>query len=148
MRISSRGQYALAAMIEIARQTRAGELAPVIGISETLGISKQFLEQTITLLRKGDMIRATKGAKGGYQLTKDPQGITVKDVLEQVETSLLEKMDSTVLEQAPATESALRTMVFEKLDHAIEGCLQDITIQQLLDYTDQQNDAQSFMIFM
>ncbi|MDR0234331.1 MAG: Rrf2 family transcriptional regulator [Zoogloeaceae bacterium] len=148
MRISAKGRYAFAALIEIARQTKAGELVSVVSISEKLGISKIFLEQTVSALKKGEIIQSTKGAKGGYQLAREARLISALDVLSTVENVLLEKADATVAEQSPATETALREKLFEKLDRAIKTCLSEVTIQDLLEYADQQGDEQAFMLYM
>jgi len=148
MRISAKGRYAIAALIEIARQTRAGERVSVINISEKLGISKIFLEQVVAALKKGDIIQSTKGAKGGYQLAREARSISALDVLSSVENTLLEKSDATVAEQSPSTEAALMDKLFNPLDRVIENCLSGVTIQDLLDYADQQNSDQAFMLYM
>ncbi|MDR0841017.1 MAG: Rrf2 family transcriptional regulator [Christensenellaceae bacterium] len=148
MRISAKGRYALAAMIEIARQTKDGEIISVINISGTLGISKIYLEQVLSQLKKGGIINALKGSKGGYQLARDPGTISAMDVLLTVENTLIESAGSTVEEQAPAVEMALKEKVFQPLDRAVRVCLSGITIADLLEYTDQQNADQSFMMNM
>jgi Rrf2 family protein len=146
MRISAKGRYALAALIEIARQTQRGELVSVVNISEKLGISKIFLEQIAVSLKKSGIIKSTKGAKGGYQLTREAGRITALDVLFAVENTLLEKTDDTVSVQSPAIEVALREKVFDRLDKAIEACLSGVTIQELLECADRQNNEQAFML--
>lgn len=146
MRISAKGRYALAALIEIARQTEIGEVVSVVSISEKLGISKIFLEQTAMLLKKGGLIQSTKGAKGGYQLARKASAISALDILSVVENTLLEKTDATG--QSPATETALKEKVFDKLDKAIETCLAGVTVKDLLEYADLQNSEQAFMLNM
>ena len=148
MRISAKGRYAFAALIEIARQAKTGEVVSVISVSDRLGISKIFLEQTFAALKRGGIIQSIKGAKGGYLLTRESRMITALDVLAAVESTLLEKADATAAEQSPSTEAALRDKLFDKLDKAIESCLSVITIQDLLEYADQQNNEQSFMLYM
>lgn len=148
MKISARGQYALAAMMEIAQRTKAGEIVPVASIADTLGISKLFLEQTMALIKKSDMLHSTKGAKGGYELARDADTITVYEILGFVETTLIEKMDTTVLDKTPTVESTLTDKVFTPLNDIIEDCLTKITLQDLLDYYDDQSDTDSFMIYM
>jgi Rrf2 family protein len=148
MRISAKGRYALVALIEIARQSRTGELAPVISISERFGISKLFLEQAAALLKKSGIISSVKGARGGYQLAKEASAITVLDILQAIENTLFEKSDETVSETSPATEAALREKVFKPLDSAIESALSLVTVQTLLDYADEQTTEQSFMLYI
>ncbi|MCL1879824.1 MAG: Rrf2 family transcriptional regulator [Actinomycetia bacterium] len=148
MRVSAKGRYAFAALIEIARQTSIGEIVSVVSISEKLGISKIFLEQTASALKKGGIILSTKGAKGGYQLAREAHTITALDVLSAVENTMLEKADATVAEQSPSIEAALRERLLDKLDKVIEDCLVKITIQDLVEYADQQNSDSAFMMYM
>lgn len=148
MRISAKGRYALASIIEIARRAGEKELISVANISGTLGISKIYLEQVLSLLKKGGIISSLKGSKGGYQLAREPGNITVMDILLIVENTLVEPSDNTVEEQSPAIEMALREKVFDNLDEAIKACLEGITIQELLDYAEHQRAEQSFMLNM
>src|SRR5690606_1073070 len=108
MRISAKGRYALAAVINMAQQYDSGECITVISISERLGISKIYLEQVFSMLKRGDIVRSVKGAQGGYQLVRPPEQITVLDVLSAVETSLFETVEDTVPEKAPEIEAAMR----------------------------------------
>ena len=148
MRISAKGRHAFAALIEIAQQTSRGEVTSVISISEKLGISKIFLEQTVAALKNAGIIQSTKGAKGGYYLIRPPQAITAIDVLALMENNLLGKSDDTVADKSMATETALRDQLLEPLDNAIKNCLAKITIQNLLDRVEQINSEQSFMPYM
>lgn len=144
MRISAKGHYALASLIEIAKRNTT-EPIPVISISEALGVSKVFLEQVATDLKKNGLITSIKGAKGGYQLAKKPSDITALDVLGSVENALFETMQSDPLEKTPIISAALSDIVFVPLDKAIENCLSGITLQDLVDCTLNRGDSQSFM---
>ena len=68
MRISAKGRYALAAAISMARQYGTGEHITAISISEKLGISKIYLEQVFSLLKRAGLVNTVKGAQGGYAL--------------------------------------------------------------------------------
>lgn len=148
MRISAKGRYALAALIQIANKSNSAEPIPIISISESLGISKIFLEQIASSLKKGGLITAVKGAKGGYQLTRDPSEITALDILKTVENTLLEASQQGPLEQAPIVSEALSALVFMPLDKAIENCLSSITLCNLRDYVVEHQEHQSFMLYM
>ncbi len=132
MRISSRGRYALAAVIVMAQQHHRGENVTVISIAEKLGISKIYLEQAFSLLKRGGLVNSVKGAQGGYQLTRTPDQITVKDVLSSVESALFEQTEKTVAEKAPEIEKAMRISAFEVLDTSVKDTLKSITLNDLL----------------
>ncbi|MCL2524997.1 MAG: Rrf2 family transcriptional regulator [Betaproteobacteria bacterium] len=143
MRLSAKGRYALAALIEMARQTQKGGIVSLVSISEILGISKIFLEQIATTLKKDGIILSTKGARGGYQLAREAHTITALDVLASVENTLME--NNAAFGPSSAIETAIRAMVFDRLDQAIETCLSGVSIQDLLEYADRQNSEQAFM---
>lgn len=148
MRISAKGRYAMAALIQIANKISATEPVPIISVSESLGVSKLFLEQVAVDLKKGGFITAVKGAKGGYQLAKDPSDITALDVLRSVENKLFETAQNEPLEQAPIVSNALSSLVFTPLDKAIETCLSGITLRNLLDCVMEHGNNQSFMLYI
>lgn len=132
MRVSAKGRYALAAMIHMAQNYAAGEPITVIRISESLGISKIYLEQVFSLLKRSKIVTSVKGAQGGYQLARMPRQITVLDVLFAVELSLFEKAENTVPEKAPAIEAVIRSCAFDVLDQAIKSALEKITLEDLV----------------
>lgn len=148
MRISAKGRYGLAAVISMAQQYPTGETITVISISETLGISKIYLEQVFSLLKRGDIVTSIKGAQGGYMLTRSPAQITVYDVLAAIETSLFEKVEDTVSEKAPAIDTAMRLAAFDVLDIAIKETLEKITIRDLVSEAEKHKGDQSLMFYI
>jgi Rrf2 family protein len=146
MRISSKGRYALAAVVEVARSCDGGANVAVINIAGTLGISKIYLEQVFAQLKKAKVLLSSKGSRGGYQLGRPPSRITAWDVLSAVESALVEPAERTVNENAPEIESAMNALVFEPLDAAVVDFLSGVTIQNLLDYSEKQRAEQAFML--
>lgn len=64
------------------------------------------------------------------------------------ETALFKKTESTVGNNSPAIDTALKTLVFEKLDETVKAVLEQITIRELLDYSERQRTEQAYMLFM
>ena len=148
MRISAKGRYALAAVVSMARQYNNGEHITVISISENLGISKIYLEQVFSLLKRGKIVNSVKGAQGGYRLTRMPGQITVLDVLSAVEMSLFEKTEDTVLQKAPDIEKAMRLSVFDVLDRAVKNSLSSVTLEQLVSEAEKNKDSNAMMFYI
>ncbi len=148
MRISVKGRYAIAALISMAQQYSSGEYITVISISEKLGISKIYLEQVFSLLKKEGIVSSTKGAQGGYQLTKTPREITVLEVLQAVETSLFEQTQETVLEKAPDIEKALQLSVFDVLDKNIRQTLSSMTIADMVSEVERHKIDNAMMFYI
>lgn len=148
MRVSAKGRYALAAVISMAQQYNSGEHITVISISEKLGISKIYLEQVFALLKKAEIVSSTKGAQGGYQLTRMPGQITVLDVLLAVESSLFEQTQETVQEKAPDIEMAMRLSAFNILDRNVRQTLSSITIADLVSEAEKHKENNAMMFYI
>jgi len=148
MRISAKGRYGLAAAINMAENYNSGEYITVISISERLGISKIYLEQVFSLLKRGGIVTSVKGAQGGYQLARNPRQITALDVLSAVELSLFEPAEETVKPKAPEIDAAMRTTVFDALDSAVKSALEKITLADLVSEAEKHKADQGLMFFI
>lgn len=148
MRISSKGRYALVSMTSIAQNYESGKFITVISIAEKFGISKIYLEQVFSLLKRGGLVISVKGSQGGYQLAKSPELITVFDILLAIETSLFEATEDTVGEANPAIEKSMRECIFDPLDIAIVDSLKEIALADLVATAEKnsQNEANMFYI--
>lgn len=80
MKISTKGRYGLRALIDICVYS-GNDIVTVKSISERQNISERYLEQIFASLRKGGIIKAKKGAQGGYFLAKEPKDFTIADIL-------------------------------------------------------------------
>lgn len=148
MRISTKGRYALASMMTMAQYHRCGECITVISISEKLGISKIYLEQVFSLLKRGGLVNSIKGAQGGYQLARSPEQITAYDVLSTVEVSLFEDTEDTVGATSPSIEAAMRSAVFEPIGQAIKATLSKIDLNELMNEAEQKKAPENLMFFI
>ena len=148
MRISAKGRYALAAMVHMAQRYAKGECTTLISISEKLGISKIYLEQVFSLLKRGDIVTSVKGAQGGYMLTRPPSEISTYQVLSAVESALMEKAEDTVTEKAPEIDAALNTLVFDALDSAVKESLEKVTLDDLVLEAEKHSAEQSLMFYI
>ncbi len=132
MRISAKGRYALAAVVSMAQQYQGGEYITLLSISEKLGISKIYLEQVFSLLRRSGLVDSVKGAQGGYRLSRAPRLITAWEILSAVETSLFDRTEPTVADNAASIEYAMRTSVFEPLDRSAFDTLSVVSLSDLV----------------
>lgn len=148
MRISVKGRYALAAMISMAQNYNNSECITLISISEKLGISKIYLEQVFSLLKRSALVNSVKGANGGYQLARMPREITAFHILSAVEQSLFESTEETVSEKSPEIELAMRLTAFEPLDDVIKNALQKITLDNLVNETAKHKTGQGYMFYI
>lgn len=148
MRISSKGRYGLAAMISVAQLGSGGEFVTVISIAEKLGISKIYLEQVFSLLKRSKLVTSIKGSQGGYQLSKPSNKITAYDILQAVETSLFEKTERSVSEGSPEIENSLNSLIWDKLDKSIIQVLKEATLEDLVTEAERIKTDDQFMFYI
>ena len=93
MRITAKADYAVRAALELAA---APDGEPVKGehLAESQGIPLQFLEHILLELKHARLVRAKRGARGGYWLARPADDITVADVIRAVEGPLANVQDS------------------------------------------------------
>ncbi|KAF0196369.1 MAG: BadM/Rrf2 family transcriptional regulator [Bacillota bacterium] len=84
MRLSTKGQYAVRAMVVVALHDSTGPV-PLRYIAEIEDISEQYLEQIFMDLRKDDLVTGLRGARGGYVLNRPAEEITSGDIVRAVE---------------------------------------------------------------
>lgn len=84
MRISTRGRYALRAMMVVAELGKDGPVS-LKRISKDQDISQKYLGKLFTELKKAGLLRSIRGPKGGYNLSKCPEKMTVGDIIRSVE---------------------------------------------------------------
>ncbi|MGD2112512.1 MAG: Rrf2 family transcriptional regulator [Gammaproteobacteria bacterium] len=83
MRLSTKGRYAVTAMMDLAIHHQEGAIT-LADISEAQGISLSYLEQLFARLRKHGLVEGIRGPGGGYQLSRPPEEISVADVIDAI----------------------------------------------------------------
>ena len=91
MKLSTRGHYAITAMMELAIND-SEKLVTLADISEVQHISVSYLEQIFASLRKNNLVIGTRGPGGGYTLAKPASEISIADIITGVE----EDVDTTL----------------------------------------------------
>ena len=87
MRLTTKGRFAVTAMIDVNRYQQGGPVS-LAGISERQDISVAYLEQLFSKLRRGNLVKSIRGPGGGYVLAKDAADITIADIVFAVDEPL------------------------------------------------------------
>ena len=146
MKISAKGRYGLVAMTHLAQCYESNMPITIISISNKLGISKIYLEQVFSLLKRGMLVISIKGSQGGYQLARKPAEITVYDILSAIELSLMEQTISE--SRIPELDKAINENVYNPLDEGINEILKSVNLEDLLSAVNKEMDASSQMYFI
>jgi len=87
MRLTSKGRYAVSAMIDLSKNEHNGPVN-LAAISDRQFISLSYLEQLFRKLREGGLVKSVRGPGGGYLLNRTPAEITVSDVIRAVDEEI------------------------------------------------------------
>jgi len=80
MKLTTKGRYAVTAMMDLALHAKLDRIA-LVDIAERQNISLAYLEQLFRSLRKANLVKSVRGAKGGYLLAKSDKEISLADIL-------------------------------------------------------------------
>ncbi|MBC7706068.1 MAG: Rrf2 family transcriptional regulator [Rhodoferax sp.] len=129
MRLSTKGRFAVTAMIELALRENSGPV-PLSSIALRHQISLSYLEQMFSKLRLHGLVESTRGPGGGYALGHRADGITVADIIGAIE----EEADPGALTTHRLGESITQDMtqeLWEALNTKMVDYLQSITLRSL-----------------
>ncbi len=107
MRLSTRGDYAVRAVLELAERP-AGVPLPLHELARRAGVPEKYLEQILMRLRAARILSARRGAQGGYLLARPPGEITVGDIVRVMDGPLapIACASKTAYESCPAWRCA------------------------------------------
>lgn len=104
MRLSTRGDYAVRAVLELSERP-AGVPLPLHALATRAGVPEKYLEQILMRLRAARILAARRGAQGGYLLARRPEEITVGDIVRVMDGPLapIACASKTAFESCPAS---------------------------------------------
>ena len=132
--ISTKGRYALRAMIDLARHNGRGPVARQ-HLAERQDISADYVAQLFRPLQDAGLLEGVKGPGGGYRLTRNAEEIHVRDIVEALEGPVAVAPCLRAGEGAacPRAEHCATRELWRQLSRAITDWLDGYTLQDLLD---------------
>lgn len=130
MRLTTRGRYAVTAMLDLALHKSSGPVA-LADIAQRQEISLTYLEQLFARLRRGELVNSARGPGGGYQLARAAEDISVAEVIAAVD----ESVDATKCGGAKnchGQERCLTHDLWDELSREIGNFLSRITLDSLI----------------
>ena len=130
MRLTTRGRYAVTAMLDLALSGRKGPVS-VAAISARQKISPLYLEQLFARLRHQRLVESVRGPGGGYCLSRLPDDISVADIIRAVN----EPIDATRCHGELNCHDGQRCMthaLWEELNGVIDGYLASVSLARLV----------------
>ena len=130
MRLTTKGRYAVTAMLDLAIHADRGPIS-LADISQRQEISLSYLEQLFAKLRKNALVSSVRGPGGGYKLQRASEAIFIAEIIDAVN----ESVDTTKCKGAgdcQGGETCLTHYLWEDLSEQIHGFLQNISLADLI----------------
>jgi Rrf2 family transcriptional regulator, iron-sulfur cluster assembly transcription factor len=93
--LTHKGLLAIATVVDIALNARAGRLVRASALAERHGLPPRHLELLLQTLARHGILRSTRGSRGGYALARDPHRISIEDIVRTATT--LDEVDAALL---------------------------------------------------
>ncbi|MCE1188792.1 MAG: Rrf2 family transcriptional regulator [Ignavibacteria bacterium] len=135
MKFSAQEEYGLRCLLRIAKDT-SGEGLTIPQISQAEGLTQANVAKLLRILRMGGYIDSSRGAYGGYKLTKPAEDIIIGDVLAQLggklfETSFCSDFTGKVTICTHTIDCSIKSL-WNSVQHAVDGVLQKTTLKDLI----------------
>ena len=133
MKLSTKGQYGLKAMISLGVLAKE-DYIPLKEIAADVQVSENYLEQLIALLRKAGYVKSRRGSQGGYKLAVNPKDISVGQILRALEGSLAPTSCSCETNLAECTnhDRCITQEVWIKIRDGINDVVDSIMLETLV----------------
>ena len=131
MRLTTKGRYAVTAMLDLAIHARQGPVS-LNDISGRQGISLSYLEQLFAKLRRSGLVASVRGPGGGYRLSREDGEINVADIVDAVN----ESMDATRCQRKGDCQDGVECLthhLWMDLSDQIHAFLKSISLSQLIE---------------
>ncbi|MDR9792582.1 Rrf2 family transcriptional regulator [Aeribacillus sp. FSL K6-8210] len=132
MKVSSRGEYALRALLVLGQQQ--GRIYPINEIAKQTLVTVKYLEQILLQLRKLGYVHSKRGIQGGYMLRLSPTDINIGEVIRQIEGPLspMGCASTTAYVPCPLEDKCLLKPLWTVVRDTIARVLEQTTLDDLL----------------
>ena len=134
MKVSTRGEYGVRAMVALAKNYGEGPLS-IAAVARESSVPYAYLEQLIVPLRRAGLVESKRGAQGGYTLSRSPELMTVGEVYRVMEGPVA-PMDCVSEDEAdqtcPLIEGCETRPVWLKVRDSIVDAIDSITLADLI----------------
>jgi len=133
MKLTARSEYALLALVYLARQ-REESFVPAQKIAAAQDIPEKFLEQILLLLKRARYLRSSKGKGGGFRLAKPPSAISLAEVIRLLDGALapIESVSKYFYESTPVEKERRLLTVFREVRDYVATKMEETTLADVL----------------
>jgi Rrf2 family transcriptional regulator, cysteine metabolism repressor len=129
VRLTNRSEYALLALVYLARQA-PGTFVGGAEIAEAQNIPPKFLQQILLVLKRGRYVQSYKGQQGGYRLARPAQEITIAEVVRLLDGALAptESVSRYFYEPTPLEKEEKLISMFQRIRDVVAEIMEGTTL--------------------
>ncbi len=127
MKLSLKVEYALRVLAQLGRYHGGARLAHIEDLAEAEDVPSNYLVQILNELRNGGVILSRRGKQGGYSLAREPDAITLFDVMRVMDPGLFDNSPSRAGQSGSFVAEALN-----QIGAAFEARAREITVRDLM----------------
>lgn len=131
MRLTTRGKMAVTAVTDMALRSHGGPVA-LPAISARQGISLSYLEDIFGALRRAGLVSSIRGPGGGYTLTRQPQDLSVADIVTASEKYMTRPAEKASADPSPLPSGEMTAELWASFHSRVMDYLQSITVADLI----------------
>lgn len=132
MRILTKIECGLVIIADIAINSEDGSAVNLYEIAERRAISVKYLEQIVTRLRQSSLVKSIKGPHGGYILSRSPEKITVKEILDAIDITLIGNDIAPLEECNSAVTDILDRMLWARIEQYLSDFTTSLTLLDIV----------------
>jgi len=132
MKVSTRVEYGMLALTDIALYSENGIAVSGPEIAERQDISQKYLEQILTHLKQAGLIRAQKGLRGGYTLSRPADRISIADILNALDNSILEEQYASGETDGRGLRDAVDACLWKKMNRSLIRFAEEKTLSEFV----------------
>jgi Rrf2 family cysteine metabolism transcriptional repressor len=132
MKLSQKGEYGLHALLELARRYGQGPVQSS-AIAEERDIPPKYLQQILLGLRRAGLVHSERGPRGGHELARPPERISLLEAVEALEGSVSPAtcVDAGAEPACPDRDRCVFVDVWQRVDEAVRAILGAVTLADL-----------------
>ena len=145
MRLSKQTEYGLRALVQLARMDPRS-FVQARDLAQDERLPNKFLEAILLSLRRGGFLESKVGREGGYRLARPPRDIRVGDLVRRLEGRFTLQEQRASADRSPG-EAAVH-LLNEKLTEAMDDVLDQMTLEELVEYASRAFGQQTSMYYI
>ena len=134
MKVSTRGEYGVRAMVALAKHFGAGPVSIAV-IAQESSIPYAYLEQLIAPLKRAGLVESRRGATGGYLLSKTPSDMRIGEIYRAMEGPIAPMdcvSEDVTMQTCPLIPNCETRPVWEQVRDSIANTLDSMTLADLI----------------